>query len=180
MIEYFKSDFLYFECFRHDCHAFVRMSLADALNVEKGESLKCPGCGIEKEADREDFQRFLKFYSRLRLYDEVLVKVVLVELNAANHSFADYGESTAKFECGKCHHQFTLTLSRVKKISLEPALYRCPKCKENSALLKDLKEYFMCIRWVLQLSSFVQGFRFLPKGAERDGTSSRSAPTLQG
>jgi hypothetical protein len=105
-----------------------------------------------KKPESQFFYKFIKFYRRLIMMDASKIGIDLVGYRLNKIMGIVFRLDDAEFECLGCHKRFKIPFERIKKIGREPAIFRCPKCKALPPTTKDLKEFFVCLRWVFEMT----------------------------
>ena len=113
---------------------------------------RCENCGFTKKPESQSFYKFIKFYRRLTAIDSAKIGIDLVGYSISKIMGMVDRLDDAEFECLTCHKRFKIPFERIKKIAREPAIFRCPKCKALPPKIEDLKEYFVCLRWVFDMT----------------------------
>jgi DNA-directed RNA polymerase subunit RPC12/RpoP len=113
---------------------------------------RCFNCGFKKKPESQSFYKFVKFYRRLVTIDPSKIGIDLVGYRINKIMEIIVLLDDAEIECLTCHKRFKIPFERIKKIAREPAIFRCPKCRALPQSLKDLKEYFVCLRWVFDMT----------------------------
>jgi len=155
MIKCVEKDSLMLYC--HKCKNAYHAKLAACLSFHGNSCPECPVCKKGTSADNQSFEKFCKFYNRLRNTDETKLSLI------ANDFITKRGEPflSVSFTCNICKKQFIFNFDKIKKLSQSPASFRCPKCKQNTPPLSLVKSYFGSLRWVIELFDFSLPWGFL-------------------
>jgi NAD-dependent SIR2 family protein deacetylase len=146
VIECVKQDFLYLYCY--SCKNTYKMKFADCLMFQGRACPECPSCKKGTVAGNQSFSNFCKYYDRFRKTDESKLSLI-IDVFVATQNESLFG---ASFTCSHCHKQFVFGFKKIKKVSLLPETFRCPKCKQTQVPLSLVKSFFGSLRWVIELS----------------------------
>ena len=143
------------------CGALLELPPDSVNEVKKHTQLRCTSCGMISSNELQGLFKFMKFYNRLVAVGAA-VPVGLKGYEIFDMESLFFYINNAVFTCEICHADFTLSMQRIKKISGEPAIFKCPKCGVLPVKNKDIKEFFLCLYWVLKLPSAIghAGFQY--------------------
>lgn len=143
-----KEDYIELQCLNRECRKRTKMKLQDALQYSGWDYPKCSCHKSSVENDDQSFSKFVKFYSRIRSFDE--------ERNhlSINRFISLAGEPRfgVEFTCLCCNQTFFLFFNQIRALSQSPSRFFCPHCRAKNAPTSTLRELFSSLRWVIQLS----------------------------
>ena len=146
MIELLNSKTMIVQCPYSNCRNKYNINIDATRDILEGSVPECE-CGQKRHAGFA-FSNFFKYFNRLRDMDESVLRLKLNRF-VFNNQERFFGVELTCLDCGKV---FIIYFPKIRKISQEPGLFHCPKCKKTDRTLKLVKEFFLCLRWVIELS----------------------------
>lgn len=122
--------------------------------VRKAGAIECIKCGItsnSKSSRKGDIERFFRFYPRLVAVHDLIRQSGNGVTGYDTYKLDNLPIHTINsltLACGHCGKPYSIPFRRFAKLAKEPGSHVCPKCKTRPALVKHLKEFFVCLNHV--------------------------------